>query len=78
MCGRGPAGYRRSRGLPLLRPPKALGGEGGGTNPEQLFTIGYAACLKAAMLVLERHSRNVDLALTVNGRALESEAEMTA
>jgi osmotically inducible protein OsmC len=34
-----------------LRPPKALGGEGGGTNPEQLFAIGYAACFEAAMLL---------------------------
>jgi lipoyl-dependent peroxiredoxin len=32
-----------------LRPPKALGGQGGGTNPEQLFAIGYAACFEAAM-----------------------------
>jgi lipoyl-dependent peroxiredoxin len=32
-----------------IRPPKELGGEGGGTNPEQLFAIGYAACFEAAM-----------------------------
>jgi lipoyl-dependent peroxiredoxin len=32
-----------------LRPPKELGGQGGGTNPEQLFAIGYAACFEAAM-----------------------------
>jgi lipoyl-dependent peroxiredoxin len=32
-----------------LRPPKGLGGRGGGTNPEQLFAIGYAACFEAAM-----------------------------
>jgi Ohr subfamily peroxiredoxin len=32
-----------------LRPPRELGGEGGGTNPEQLFAIGYAACFEAAM-----------------------------
>jgi osmotically inducible protein OsmC len=34
-----------------LRPPKELGGEGGGTNPEQLFAIGYAACFESAMIV---------------------------
>jgi osmotically inducible protein OsmC len=34
-----------------LRPPKELGGDGGGTNPEQLFAIGYAACFEAAMLL---------------------------
>jgi osmotically inducible protein OsmC len=32
-----------------LRPPRELGGEGGGTKPEQLFAIGYAACFEAAM-----------------------------
>jgi len=26
-----------------LRSPKEMGGEGGGTNPEQLFAVGYAA-----------------------------------
>lgn len=32
-----------------LRFPKEFGGEGGGTNPEQLFAVGYAACFEAAM-----------------------------
>lgn len=27
-----------------LRTPKEMGGDGGGTNPEQLFAVGYAAC----------------------------------
>ena len=31
-------------------PPKELGGQGGsGTNPEQLFAAGYAACFLGAM-----------------------------
>ena len=30
-----------------LRRPKELGGEGGGTNPEQLFAVGYAACFQS-------------------------------
>jgi lipoyl-dependent peroxiredoxin len=34
-----------------LRPPRGLGGEGGGTNPEQLFAVGYAACFEAAMML---------------------------
>ena len=29
--------------------PKALGGNGQGTNPEQLFAAGYAACFQSAM-----------------------------
>jgi osmotically inducible protein OsmC len=32
-----------------LRLPKELGGEGGGTNPEQLFAVGYAACFEASL-----------------------------
>jgi lipoyl-dependent peroxiredoxin len=31
-----------------LTPPKALGGSGAGTNPEQLFAAGYAACFGSA------------------------------
>jgi lipoyl-dependent peroxiredoxin len=34
-----------------LRPPTELGGDGDGTNPEQLFAVGYAACFEAAMLL---------------------------
>jgi lipoyl-dependent peroxiredoxin len=32
-----------------LTPPKALGGSGTGTNPEQLFAAGYAACFGSAL-----------------------------
>ncbi|RWC32367.1 organic hydroperoxide resistance protein [Mesorhizobium sp.] len=32
-----------------LAMPKALGGKGGATNPEQLFAAGYAACFESAM-----------------------------
>jgi len=31
-----------------LAPPRALGGSGSGTNPEQLFAAGYAACFGSA------------------------------
>jgi osmotically inducible protein OsmC len=31
-----------------LTPPRALGGSGAGTNPEQLFAAGYAACFGSA------------------------------
>jgi Ohr subfamily peroxiredoxin len=34
----------------LLRPP----GEGGGTNPEQLFAVGFAACFEGALRVAAR------------------------
>jgi Ohr subfamily peroxiredoxin len=32
-----------------LAPPKALGGPGGATNPEQLFAAGYSACFIGAL-----------------------------
>src|SRR5437773_10933579 len=35
-----------------LRSPKEMGGEGGGTNPEQLFAVGYAACFESALGVV--------------------------
>lgn len=37
-----------------LRLPKEMGGEGGGTNPEQLFAVGYAACFEGAIGVVGR------------------------
>ena len=36
-----------------LRPPT----EGGGTNPEQLFAVGYAACFEGALGVAARRER---------------------
>src|SRR5260370_31957806 len=39
-----------------LRVPKEMGGAGGGTNPEQLFAVGYAACFESALgTVARRH-----------------------
>jgi lipoyl-dependent peroxiredoxin len=32
-----------------LNPPKEMGGSGEGTNPEQLFAVGYAACFQSAL-----------------------------
>ncbi|MGL4306863.1 MAG: organic hydroperoxide resistance protein [Mycobacteriaceae bacterium] len=31
------------------RPPREMGGSGEGTNPEQLFSAGYAACFLGAL-----------------------------
>ena len=38
----------------VLAPPKALGGSGAGTNPEQLFAAGYAACFGSAIGAVAR------------------------
>lgn len=40
-----------------LRTPKEMGGDGGGTNPEQLFAVGYAACFESALGVAGRRRR---------------------
>jgi Ohr subfamily peroxiredoxin len=40
-----------------LRMPKEMGGEGGGTNPEQLFAVGYASCFESALKVVARRER---------------------
>lgn len=40
-----------------LRSPKAMGGENGYSNPEQLFAAGYAACFDSAMDLFARRMR---------------------
>jgi osmotically inducible protein OsmC len=40
-----------------LRTPTEMGGDGGGTNPEQLFAVGYAACFEGAIGVVGRRER---------------------
>ena len=42
-----------------LKMPKEVGGPGGvGTNPEQLFAAGYAACFESAMRAVARKSHH--------------------
>ncbi|OAS88571.1 MULTISPECIES: organic hydroperoxide resistance protein [Metabacillus] len=44
-----------------LRYPKELGGNGAGTNPEQLFAAGFAACFEGAMgTVLRKKKINAE------------------
>src|SRR5438067_5368958 len=40
-----------------LRTPPEMSGPGGGTNPEQLFAVGYAACFESAIGVIGRRER---------------------
>jgi len=40
-----------------LRLPAEMGGQGGGTNPEELFAIGYAACFEGALGTVARRQR---------------------
>ncbi|MGS1007799.1 Ohr family peroxiredoxin [Achromobacter anxifer] len=57
----GEAAHGRASGMAIsddgelvveLRLPVELGGTGGGTNPEQLFAAGYAACFHGALSML--------------------------
>lgn len=40
-----------------LRLPAEMGGQGGGTNPEQLFAVGYAACFEGALGAVARRTK---------------------
>jgi osmotically inducible protein OsmC len=54
------AGHGRSSDGALevdLRTPSEMGGEGGGTNPEQLFAVGYAACFEGALAAVARREK---------------------
>ncbi len=67
-------------------PPKALGGSGAGTNPEQLFTAGYADCFGSALAHVARAKKiqtgPVSITAKVNlgpvGQGFGLSAELTA
>src|SRR5271166_5885022 len=40
-----------------LRLPTEMGGQGDGTNPEELFAVGYAACFEGALGVVARRAK---------------------
>jgi Ohr subfamily peroxiredoxin len=53
-------GHGRTRDGTLdvqLRLPGEMGGNETGTNPEQLFAVGYAACFEGALGVVARRER---------------------
>ncbi|KAH9946998.1 OsmC/Ohr family [Amylocystis lapponica] len=50
-------------GLELrLAMPRSLGGKGDGQNPEQLFAMGYAACLLSALQMVAGKMGKTDMA----------------
>ena len=58
--GDGRNGHARSSDGRLdlqLAIPKEMGGSGDGTNPEQLFAIGYAACFHSALRMIARQEK---------------------
>ncbi|MDX3853167.1 Ohr family peroxiredoxin [Streptomyces sp. AK02-01A] len=48
-----------------LRMPAELGGDGPGTNPEQLFAAGFAACFHGALSLVARQAALDPAALSV-------------
>ncbi len=40
-----------------LRLPVEMGGDGAGTNPEQLFAVGFASCFESALGVAGRRAK---------------------
>jgi Ohr subfamily peroxiredoxin len=51
-----------------VKPPAAMGGSGDGTNPEELFAAGYAACFQSALAVVARRQKVSVDGSTVTGR----------
>jgi Ohr subfamily peroxiredoxin len=53
-----------------VKMPKELGGPGGkGTNPEQLFAAGYAACFESALRLVGRmQKKNVPASATITNQ----------
>jgi Ohr subfamily peroxiredoxin len=72
--GRG-QGHGRSHDGQLevqLRLPTEMGGAGDGTNPEQLFAVGYAACFEGALGVVARRAR-----VDIDDAAIDSKVTLT-
>lgn len=40
-----------------VAPPREMGGNGEGTNPEQLFAAGFASCFHSALKVVARRAK---------------------
>ena len=52
----------------VMAPPAALGGSGQGSNPEQLFAAGYAACFHSALHAVARSQKLSIVDSSVGGR----------
>jgi osmotically inducible protein OsmC len=58
-----------------LRTPPEMGGEGGGTNPEQLFAVGYAACFEGALAAVARRRKLEAGDVEIDSKAMLVSAE---
>ena len=53
-----------------LRVPTELGGKGGGTNPEELFAVGYAACFEGALTTVARRRKEEASDVGIDSRVM--------
>jgi lipoyl-dependent peroxiredoxin len=53
-----------------LRVPAELGGPGGGTNPEELFAVGYAACFEGALATVARRSKQETGVISIDSKVM--------
>jgi len=53
-----------------LRLPIELGGKGGGTNPEELFAVGYAACFESALTTVARRRKEEANDVAIDSRVM--------
>jgi len=51
-----------------LRLPQEMGGEGDGTNPEELFAVGYAACFEGALGTVARRKKEETGELAIDSK----------
>jgi osmotically inducible protein OsmC len=58
-----------------LRTPTEMGGQGGGTNPEELFAVGYAACFESALGAAGRRQRQEVGDISIDSRVMLLPAE---
>jgi len=56
-----------------LASPAEMGGAGNGTNPEQLFAAGYAACFHSALRLVARRTK-----ADVTGSSVRAEVDLGA
>ncbi len=67
--GRNGKGTTSNGALELtLRRPVEMGGEGGGTNPEELFAVGYAACFEGALGAVARRLKIEEGEVTIHSQ----------
>jgi osmotically inducible protein OsmC len=53
-----------------LRLPVEMGGPGGGTNPEELFAVGYAACFEGALGTVARRAKQETGVVSIDAKVM--------